>query len=108
MTGVQTSALPIYVLPRLDLGIDPGVRKLDFNVLVPLDDVMFGSRLSREEKAHFRVKMLVEETPVYGLDPDELALVENEEFVDRWLWASCLILRAVIGRIVPGIVSGIF
>ena len=55
---------------------------------------MFGSRLSREEKARCREKMLVEETPVYGLDPDELALVENEEFVDRRLWAFCLILRA--------------
>jgi hypothetical protein len=42
---------------------------------------MSGSRLSREEKARCRVKMLVEETPVYGLDPDELALVENEELV---------------------------
>ncbi|ALJ15486.1 hypothetical protein LH19_21655 [Sphingopyxis macrogoltabida] len=69
---------------------------------------MFGSRLSREEKARCRVKMLVEETPVYGLDPDELALVENEEFVDRRLCAFCLILRAVIDRIMTGIVSGIF
>jgi hypothetical protein len=64
---------------------------------------MFGSRLSREEKARCREKMLVEETPVYGLDPDELALVENEEFVDRRLWAFCLILRAVIGRIMTGL-----